>query len=696
MASWTAWGILVAVTVVLLVISGHFSVRMLRWVAAVITIGLVLAITAYGVSQASVPGSSSSHQGLESALPRGADAVVASLFPVLRTGREAPGLGLVGGAVIVAVILFAYRQLEVRAYSRQAPVLDISRLGEGQASAPAPGTSNDPNAVADGSGTLTDDRRCALLIEELKFRLTSIEVRSPPILPGGSRPDPVAALAEDRGIAGGNSRTDGLAAIVDHSGVAGSPLVGAIIRFFGLLWPSPRRWQLRVRLEVPASADGVGAVVVTVSLVNPEAGVTVATKTIAAGDLEEAASMVAGYVTRQVFARDPATPSWCYGASDGRDLGALLMARLEPVLADSWETVRRQGQRTVELLQMVATQRCAGVVRYELAQLHHLGRNHLTALRLHAENREEDPRFLRNRYRLAMSLEMVANPALTDTNPSAMIFMLTEILAVLHRCGLTASSSCSVHGVVASEDSGGAYRVSGALSVELLDAARAELRVIRRQFRLPAVLWAWLIHRDERAVWRPYWRLGARQAFQDGVCVAELLVAVRTQLADPTRQVKRPQYRRALRVAAAITGDSVPIELLLWMRPQPGSLLPAKPDQAYRTLRPPTRDRARLLPWSRQTGSWLAAYNTACIYAALAQHGHTGEDRVAASLRRAVRNRDTEIERSYDWIAHDPDFQSLKNSSAYMYPDFKRYLRDQKRRDYPRRPVRTFDLDNED
>lgn len=103
-----------------------------------------------------------------------------------------------------------------------------------------------------------------------------------------------------------------------------------------------------------------------------------ATKTVVATTVDDAASMAAGYVARQIFARDPATPLWCYGAADGRDLGALLLAQLED-----------------------------------------LDRRYLTALRLHALNREQYPRFFRGIYRMCMSLEMIADPEFRFLNPAA-------------------------------------------------------------------------------------------------------------------------------------------------------------------------------------------------------------------------------------------------------------------------------------
>ena len=69
---------------------------------------------------------------------------------------------------------------------------------------------------------------------ELKFRLPAVQVRAPAILPGGSR-------------------AGGLASIAEASGFAAGGLAGAVINFFGMLWPGPRR--LRVRVWVDRTQD---------------------------------------------------------------------------------------------------------------------------------------------------------------------------------------------------------------------------------------------------------------------------------------------------------------------------------------------------------------------------------------------------------------------------------------------------------
>ena len=62
--------------------------------------------------------------------------------------------------------------------------------------------------------------------------------------------------------------------------------------------------------------------------------------------------MVAGYIARQIFAMDRTVPGWCYGMADGRDLGAMQLARLERVyaacprdIAESRESADRHPQQ---------------------------------------------------------------------------------------------------------------------------------------------------------------------------------------------------------------------------------------------------------------------------------------------------------------------------------------------------------------
>lgn len=749
MTSWVVWAVTVAVAGLIGFTGACFNVRTLRYVTAGTVIALLVAVTAYGQT----PGGGKAPPDLETAFAFGADRLAGAWFRplwALWSARHGPAPGRLGWSVIAVVLLLGYRQAEKWAVRRQAPVLDTAKLTDGQ-----PSVAGDATGDGDDGG-LTAGQRHDWLAAEVRFRLAAVDVYSPPILPGGTR-------------------SDGLASIAEASGLSGGGLAGAVIRFLGALWPAPRRYELRVWVEgrsqrtavrtggaraalaqagtalartaraVTIQAGTPRAVTVqagtvqqetgrdavngravtvtrvTVELDEPEAGQTVASKTIAAETIDEAASMVAGYVARQIFVRDPASPTWCYGASDGRDLGALLLARQERTYVESAQDVRASRARQIELLWSVTgADRCAGVVRYELASLEDLEREQLIALRLHAMNREQYPRFFRGTYRLCMSLEMVADPGYTFFNPAAARVILDETLDILSRAGRSAMDRCGDADIHHKEGTNGPSVLSHALRETLLTSARRDLRALRHQLSFPVIAWNTFWRRDERTVWRPHWRLSSRQGFRDGVCVAELLCAVKHRLneRDLARRgdkaagrgpglIERFWQRKGLHVVSAIVGDSTQVRTVLrapfdaWPaaaadspvrvdqlgpgRQGPGQQGPGEAATDRSALAgwiPPTRDRVRWLPWQARTASWQAAYNTACLYAVLAQHGLACEDQVVASLRRVVLNRDSGMERPHDWISNDPDFAPLLRHDS-PYPKVRAFLEAQERRDYP-------------
>jgi hypothetical protein len=189
------------------------------------------------------------------------------------------------------------------------------------------------------------------------------------------------------------------------------------------------------------------------------------------------------------------------------------------------------------------------------------------------------------------------------------------------------------------------------------------------------VIWASFWHRDERAIRMPHWRLRERQRFHDGARVAELIVTVRQSLnGERCRLRDLLLARRAIRITTAITGDSTTIRRVLKKSPLPCKAVSQPGKNSTKT---------RWLPWQRRTPSWQAAYNTACLYAALedSRKGPRGmmAERVVASLRRVVDDRDCDMERPSDWISKDPDFSSLKASSGIFYD----FLNAQRQIDYP-------------
>jgi hypothetical protein len=659
MSTSLVWTVFLLVVLILGVIGYRFSLRALRVVTAGAGVALSVFITAYGLAHpAKTPGS------LSDAFARGADALSIAFF------RTLPGR--TGWFVIAVLLVIGYRELEAWALHTQARSLDTSALTDDKQDA--------GHDEAAGAEAVPDQQRHDRLAAELKFRLPAVEVRSPAILPGGSR-------------------SSGLASIAEASGVTGSGLAGAIINFFGMLWPGSRRLRVRVWVERTPGHTGIDDVTrVTVDLDDPRTGLSIATKTLAASGLDDAASVVAGYVARYIFAEDRTAPPWCTGAADGRDLAALLIARQVRDYPESEDHVASARARQIQVLEGVAKgHQCAGVARYELAQLYDLAGRHVEALLIHSINREKYPYFYRGRYRLAMSLEMIANAGPGAKISAAEAPVLDLALKILHRCCAIKGGPWSL-----SRTADGEAELQPQLQAALLDAAWDELHAIRHYLSLPNVYWRSFLHRDERGILKPYRRQRHRQPFHDGVCAALLLVAMRRAYIDPklVDPVPRDPHRARtiFRIASAITGDASPLAQALHIE----GVSPLEHGA------PPVTRSLGTRHWLRpyRTRSWQAAYNLACAYAAVAQTRQAegadqGELRdltsqVVSCLEFAVCNPECEMERPWDWIANDPDFAGLhaagphsagpRSGDEQVFAEFGEFLDFQKQRDYPSVP----------
>lgn len=669
MNSWFVWLAFALVAVVLGLISYFFSLRVLRVAAAIVALATVAYLTRYGLTQpANAPGS------LSDAFTRGVDVLIRALFhlPSVPPGHYVPGPGQIGWLIIAVLLVIGYRGLEALSQHCHARCVDMSELAHAQQADPS----------GDGKGALTDVQRSDRLAAELKFWLPAVEVHAPAILPGGSRSSALASIAE-------------------ASGVNGSGLAGAIIRFFGMLWPRPRRVRVRVWME---GADIGAPTKVTVSLDDPGTGASIGTKTLSAGSLDHAACAAAGYVARRIFAGDPTAPPWSIGTADGGDLAAMLLARQVRVYPESEEEVKEARCTKIEHLEKVANgSQCAGVARYELAHLHDLNGHHVKALKLHANNQEQYPRFYRGRYRLAMSLEMIASsdPCTRINEEERDTF--DAVLKILHRWDGTSADKSGEYYV----DEKHQLVLCAPLRSYLLEASWKELQEIGQYLTLRDVIWHSFWHRNERGVLKPYWRLRHRQSFHDGVHLAQLLVAVRKTLNDEEKEKKKlPRPQKVLRIATAIAGESSSIATLLGIpcRRQPKWSEQKDPRPMVKQSGqkdPPTMvKRLRTRHWPRQhsTPSWPAAYNLACVYAAIyAYYKHHPDpkhtenelqwlvEKVVTSLEFAINNPECEMERPSEWIASDPDFGCLRDCSE----EFGNFLANLNQRDYP--PVCTAD-----
>ncbi len=188
MNSWLAWGGFVVAVVFLGWVAYHFSVRTLRYVTLALVAAGVVVVTGYGVTH-QAPTARAAPVNLVSAFARGMDGLSAAFCQPLLPGSVALAPGRVGWIVIVVFLAFAYRELEVWAMRWQPPTVDTSALDGG------------PGGPGDGGpdGQRDHDN----LVAQLRFRLPAVEVRAPPLLPGGSTPIVRRLPALVAGSAGG-------------------------------------------------------------------------------------------------------------------------------------------------------------------------------------------------------------------------------------------------------------------------------------------------------------------------------------------------------------------------------------------------------------------------------------------------------------------------------------------------------------
>ena len=204
--------------------------------------------------------------------------------------------------------------------------------------------------------------------------------------------------------------------------------------------------------------------------------------------------------------------------------------------------------------------------------------------------------------------------------------------------------------------------VPGGLGPCLLAAAWQELQEIERYLTWRHIIWGTFRHRNERSVLRPYQQPRHRQAFHDGVRVAQLLVAVRQALMAGTQDAGRLRHADTIaRITAAISGDSKDF----------AKVLPEFSSKTVKQQPVPARPRTRLRPRQCSTPSWPAAYNLACAYAALAACANEDPQldllvsKVVGSLEFAVCN---------------PECSRLSGGRNDRFMEF---LDDQWKRDYP-------------
>ena len=544
-----------------------------------------------------------------------------------------------------------------------------------------------------------DDRRT--LTEKLRFKLPAVDVRRPATMPGSTAVGSLASLTE-------------------ASDIKGSGIAAALLQLAQALQGHPCTYEVRMFTERPQGRGG--PLRITVEVRDARTGRSIAVEVLQPCVEGEAAEMVAGYVAQQVFRNDPSTPPWAAGSTDGEDLSAYLLAReIRPTAGTNgaWQDCRKEQR---EKLERVARSHAsaAGVVGYELAGIHDLDQQYMQSLLLHLRNRVSYPGFWRGRYRLAISLSMLARlddkefksqwlgtacPASASDPLRLRDSVIRELsLADLLRHLNCAELSALCDGYPAAEKKGkpkpaalllrptrwksSACRWAARTCAPFLTAFShqpdpgtslvrtklAMLHLARREFRACwwhrhalVLLWTAFWSRRRRSTslaalsGKPWWWRHPRRRLWPVEFALEIVKQRMRQL-DPgayedLRKAQR-RVRRKLRLSEA-----------------PCNALGTKARRIAFRKNP---------RWVYQRAPWQAVYNAACLHAlpessACDKPAQEAADYAVRLLRLAISDPDCELDRPSEWIGADPGLQSLQD-----FPVFTQFIREQRTWDFER------------
>jgi hypothetical protein len=536
---------------------------------------------------------------LRTLVARGADTVVADALEPAVGDDTAARLGDFGWIALALLLVLGYRRLEMLNNRRYGAPIVVGRFVTG------PGE--------EGVGVE--------LGAAFRNRVAELDLREPPPVPGAestAKPTSDAVAALDVGDVPGPGTLRGVAA-----------------RVRGLVLPAS---GITVEPTYARASSG-DEHVVTVRLATTQGGRALRARSFARATPQAAAEAAADFVVCDALTSARLTPSWAQWRSDD---GAAL-APYQVVLADTGRTGPRLPLR--EQIELLETARAAspgtGLVLVELGHRYDLDERPLDALRTHLTAKALHPRFAQPRYRLAMSLAMLASPVRfaehwlaagrdEDRRQIADLLVETGLVAqarrsrwwrmVEPRCPAEPAEAAAW--LAQPEPTPGTQR--DILKVFLL-VARTELRALEWRLSYPGLL-AGAARQSERHVW-----LGL--------------------IAEPSRRRSAVHRYRSARWIA---------ELRL-------ALLPAQPGtRKARELRTKVDAMAR----RGDVGS-TALYNAACFTSVLVDRAPRKsreraelEERAVHHLRRVIRGGMGPVPSS-GWLTTDPDLVALQAVPAF-------------------------------
>jgi len=534
----------------------------------------------------------------------GADAVVGDLANPLMGDDVTARVGGWGWAVLVVLLVVAYRQLEIVNARRDVGPAIV-----------APGES--PSAALEEEAKLAGER--------IRMWLGLAELREPAAVPGGEATHAVAEMLQDEGSPASASLRWAVGLLqgtaFPQRGYQVTPVLEPITT------PSPTAER-----ERPGSVHRVAQnrlqqwYRLTVRVTELRTKRLVDLNAVDGPDLEQLAEQSGHWVARLVLARSDLVPSWATWQSEyGADIGAFQQVALD----DRTERDRLTPEERERLLhRAIGFNPRSGLAHAALASIYTLDLRLAQALEHLVVARTDHPRFTVAGYRLAAVASMISqDPSAhwpseepmartsADDPESSELSDAPETRRRLAKLLLRAKLvNQSDHDRLAAEDT----RVDRLARIHR-KIARRELRRLKRMTWLPVAAWYALAEPSERAHWMGLVRNRKRRVAQR-IGIRSLLAIV------------------ALRQAIA-TGNAEEI-----------------PELAQQVT-----DRA-----DSNHEDALVSYNAACFLALWYQHElNTASARQAVSrLEDASAARDGDLI-SVGWMSVDPDLESIRGLHEY-------------------------------
>ncbi|MFF1717572.1 hypothetical protein [Streptomyces sviceus] len=495
---------------------------------------------------------------------------------------------------------------------------------------------------------------CESVAESLRLQLPAIQVNKPPLLPGGSSMESIATVAESFGADGGR-------------------IFGAVVRMIKILEADPPTLTVHLLTEKHGKNDASlpNGKSVTIDLWDAQTGKSLAVKTFMMDNQEATAERIAAFIARHIMMRNPAIPTWMVGSFDGEDLAAYVAAKkiCRPVIESEDARERRRERRNI-LARTVQTSPNAGIVRYELALLYDMDGEHIEPVRLHLQNRMQHPNFLRGRYRLALSMGMLAAesvfekqwknspPDLGDVIHLDRHTQYQDISEWLRDSGLTSRTRTPAYFFheVRLGDAGNSLIIRQGL----LQIAKSEYKDLRKSLTFARLIYRATTHREERETALYYLR--NRRLRRDLIRMAkvgELIVSARErETVEPARQVMADLAEARKRGARFISKAGISVSAKF------------DPDP---TSEPPSEHQN----WPTNGPRWELVYNVACLFAIPPPGKNLSvadERKVVQILRHAVNDPACDLVRPSEWIQEDPDLQHLQSEPTSPFSLFAKEL----------------------